>query len=106
MGERMTLKEYLEREEIKIQRQIVERRAWEATPEGKAEMERQRAETRANLAMEEAWAEANPRDPFAEGAEEALASGERKPPDEFDETEQELWLAGYDSEARDPEQDP
>lgn len=93
-GKRMTLKELFDRKSA-------EAKAFAESPEGKAQHERVTEMIRQDMEAQRKWEAENPRDPFAEGAAETLAGGQREPPEEFGDSEQELWLAGFDSETGD-----
>lgn len=62
----MTLKEHLAEEHAKAEARIAQRHAFEATPEGRAKLEADLAEMRADMEIDRKWARENPPDPEQE----------------------------------------
>ena len=97
----MTLAELFARSSAAAKVNYANRLAYEATPEGKAQVAEREAHDARMRAADDRFALENPPNPFQLGAETAVNEGEREPPHELGENEAAQWLEGFDSENSD-----
>lgn len=97
----MTLAEVFRRKQEQVSAELEQRQAYEATPDGQAEVAAREAYHRRLAEADARFAAANPPDSFQEGRDASLAGAKAEPPDDLSEEAADLWLKGWDSTGSD-----